>query len=188
MGSKKQKYKQAVPFKELPRHLKLLADMIENRRLPILNNIVQIDDISSFKISLKYKKYDDVVKTKIIIEPVGEAFKEDIYEYKTIFLDNRIIKSKPSYKKLKQSMDNNFKHIQNYLDSKTMPTMKIITDFYKECQLMTLYSKKGDEYYEDFLETANDLYESVKKEKIKDAIKAFKKLDYIQKECHRLYK
>ncbi len=188
MGSRKKKYKQVLPFKELPRHLKLLADMIEKRKLPILDSIVKIDDISSFKLSLKYRKYEDIVKTKIIIEPTGDSIKEDVYEYKTIFMDNRIIKSKPSYKKLKKSMDNNFKHIKNSIEFKRIPSIKIATDFYKECELMTLYTKNGEDYYEDFLDTAKDLYDSIKNEKIQDAVKSLKKLDYIQNECHKLYK
>lgn len=79
MKSVNQNFKQSLSVKQLPQKLRELADILEKEKSFISDNAVNLNEKDSFKLCIKYKNYDDIVKTKIIIEPVSDELSIDTY-------------------------------------------------------------------------------------------------------------
>jgi XXXCH domain-containing protein len=188
MGSKNE-MKQTVSIQEFPCHLRELADLIQEGQMKFFDEIIELEKLHKFKIKFSYKSYRNIVQIKVQVHPNYDATSEFEMKYKSLYFKKNKNKEKnKSCKNLKKSMQKNFKEIKETLDKGSLPDKKLIDIFYQECEEMILFPGKGDEYYDSFIDSAELLHNNVIEGNVKEAKKWLARLDYIQKDCHSLYK
>jgi len=200
----KKRIKNTFSLNELPRHLRLLADMISQGKVPLAENI-ELNTVTSFKIIFKYDDYKELIKARIIFEypevkeskknndskesEIREPKKKKDHEIRTIFLEkNKNKKKKPAFKKLKDRMDTMFREIFNAIASGNLPGGELCERFYDDCETMTLYTEYNNVFNEDFLKSARDLAGAVHSLDLATATAACNRIAYIKNECHKLNK
>ena len=176
-----------MTIKELPSQLRELAEMIEKGKVSFADKEIVLGSISSFKLLFKYEDYNDIVKTRMVIEiPNEDKTKSDKFQHKTVFIKKKEKKKSP-IKKLQKRMFEQFEKIQKKLKNDTIPDKGDVESFNEDCETMILSPGRGDEYVDDFLKSVKLLVEASDNNNMKDAKSAMERILYIREELKRLH-
>lgn len=94
----------------------------------------------------------------------------------------------PSYKSLKKNMKDNFKIIFKAVHEGTLPPADVVESFVKDAHTMTRFPGKGDEYYAEFREAANELVEALQSGNLAQLNETADRLNHMKTECHARHK
>ncbi len=181
---RKEKVKGTIAMHDLPKHLRSLADMIENGKAP-LSGEVPITSISSLKLVFKYKDYRNIVRTSIYCEYPAENGNPNVRS-KTVFIDKKGTKKKPALNKLKKRMERAFAEISAACDAGSLPDGGLVAAFYEDCEALTLQESGINPYLEESLQAVRLLAEAVAggdTQRARDAVERFR---YIQSESESM--
>ena len=144
----KSKIEKYIEENEVPAFLRELADAIEQGGN---EEYACTDDFKKFKITGKneFGKVSIRAKFKAASEcgPPPELL-EDIESGEPI---------RPIYRNLKKRMKSSFKMITSMIHSGELPPKQAMDSFLSDSELMVSYPGYGDEYYEDYTNTCNQL-------------------------------
>ncbi len=180
MSDDRYKKKEYIDKNELVNKLQELIDMVSDGVILIDEESINFDEVALLKFSFEYRKFRDTVKTKISVKP-------EIAAHAGNNTSGGVIE-KPSYKRLKKSMNEKFKLIVIKIDEEILPDIDLAKTFYNECELMCTFEGKGDEYYPFFLKQAKELVSSIENNDFSQAQHLVTELMKRKSECHELYK
>lgn len=95
---------------------------------------------------------------------------------------------RPSYKKLKKSMSQNYTAIKAALRQGISPDQTLIEEFDGQCRQMATYPDKGEPYYGDFIEAADRLAAAFAGNDLPGMDAAIQEMGRLRKNCHRRFK
>ena len=93
-----------------------------------------------------------------------------------------------SYKKLKKQMKKSFKEIKAAMDASEMPPIELVETFFADCQKMTNYPGKGDEFYAQFTAQVYDVLGAAQSGDLESFASGITALDEMKNECHTKFK
>ncbi|TAL34033.1 MAG: GAK system XXXCH domain-containing protein [Spirochaetes bacterium] len=184
---RKEKFKNTIAMQDLPQHLRSLADIIEKGKVPLSENL-NIESLSSLKLLFKYNDYQNIVRTRIhfeyAVEPENPSGTD--VQTKTIFIEKKGKKKKPSLKKLKKRMDKTLEILSSAIAAGSIPDTDLADEFYNDCESLVLLENDGNTFLEEYLRSASILVQAVKANDIQQARGAAERLRYIQSEANPL--
>ena len=100
---RKNKIKDSISVSDFPQHLRHLADIFEEGRVPLADGI-EIASISSLKLLFKYDDYRNIVRIRIAFEypPEPKESKKTDVETKTVFIGKKGKIKQPALKKIEK--------------------------------------------------------------------------------------
>ncbi|MCA1742688.1 MAG: GAK system XXXCH domain-containing protein [Desulfovibrionales bacterium] len=176
--------------------LRQLASGIEHGQLELNGNPFEWSEIQKIKISFKNQASQVMVKTRVKSNDLSD-FELDFdgdeldqiesdQEDSGLKIENN--DKKPSYKSLKKKMKRRLKTVHQAITSSQLPAEQEMMAFASECQLMTSYPGYGDEYYQAFMVTVEEMVDSYKRKDMAKLEGNFQELIKFMKDCHDRYK
>ena len=92
------------------------------------------------------------------------------------------------YKDLKKKMKKAWEEIKEYKEKQEIPPLNLVESFWVDCQEMTTFPDKGDEYYEQFNAQAYDLFGAAQSGDFESFSAGCEALGLMKSECHDKYK
>lgn len=170
-----------------------LASGIEHGQLELDGEPFEWDEIQKIKISFKNQASQVMVKTRVKSNDLSD-FELDFDEAEHVHTEpdqddsGKKPENKPSYNSLKKKMKKRLKTIHQAISSNQLPRESEIMSFASECALMTSYPGYGDEYYQAFMITVEEMVESYKLQDMTKLNDHFQKMIKFMQDCHDRYK
>jgi len=185
---KEQTLRKTIPRNEVPALLRAMAGGMENGALALSDVSVPMDEISGFRVSfiLDERKHPGslVLKATLTRKSCPPAGENDDSAWDTRPPGAKKVK----YKKLKKSMDKNFRRLWNSVKKGNPPDPGMVGKFCAECELMTAYPGKGDRLYEEFLTSVGSLRVAAYHMDLDGALAAMEAIREQKNRCHRKYR
>jgi XXXCH domain-containing protein len=141
-------------------------------------------DKTGLKLNLKFPGVAPSAEETPDNDPVTKPVEEDESEEDVSGPDS----GKKSYKKLKKKMKGEFKEIRAYIARDETPPVELIEVFQADCQIMTSFPDKGDEYYEQFNAEAYDMLGAAQSGDLEALKTSINNLAGMKAACHERYK
>jgi XXXCH domain-containing protein len=190
MKGSERKFKQDMPFEEIPACLRRLADALEkkdNHLPPEWSNLPE----PIGKLELKGKAGDSgwTLKIKIKADPPAEIIAP---ETGTDQAPSASASAKPQikYKQLKKRMKSSFKQIRESLDAQKLPDPEVLNGFLTDSERMMAFAgqKYGEPDYPAYRQACRQLAEAYEAQNWTAFKNGYARLDQLKADCHKAYK
>ena len=151
-------------FSKLAESIREDQDFVSDYDIPLRN-------YRKIKASLKKKPENYHLEVKVVSEDQEETEDEDL-----------------SYKKLKKRMEAYFEEMGNSLQEDYFPSREIVYVFLTDSKTMTSFGGYGDEYYEEFLQTCENLRMAFEDKDLQAMKSHHNRLVELKDACHHRHK
>ncbi len=190
MKASERKFKQDVPFEEIPACLRRLADALEkkdNNLPPELSDLPE--PIGRLELKGKAAGGGWTLKIKIKADPPAEPTAPEAGADEPSS-GPAPVKPPIKYKPLKKRMKSSFKEIGEALEQQKLPEPEILNGFLSDSERMMAFAGKkyGEPDYPAYREACRqlaDAYEARNWTAFKDG---YARLEQLKKDCHKAYK
>ncbi len=190
MSDAKRKYELMLTREEVPGFFEKLAAGMREGVMAVGDVALDLEDFSSFEVSLKAKGGEGVDGVKAKLKVKHEAPEHAVgCECETCAAGETMPRdAKPKYKTLKKRMKSDFKAIRQALQQGVMPAQALADAFIADSKVMCEYPGKGDEYYQAYLQDTAAFERAMAGGSVEAARQAVELLTQRMKECHDKYK
>ena len=192
--SHKRKTELVLPRAELAEFLTKMGKDIDSGAITIGESKIELENFTGFEVKVK-PLVEDLLRVKVKVKYP----KRDTFEGLSILVDEDEDGSwpmqsgssappRPKYDDLKDRMKAEFKAISAGLLLNRLPEEALAKAFLRDCELMTTYSDKGDEYYPAFMSKVEEWTEAYENKDVEALKTANAGLDELKKACHARFK
>jgi XXXCH domain-containing protein len=183
MSDKKVKIEKTLASDQIAAFLRLMADEIEGKGGESLREIGL--DLHSFnKIKLGLIKSEGGQLTLTLKVKSDGRQSVDVSEKLKEFEDLAEMKYRP----LKKIFNDTFRAMARAVTSQSLPAQSLVTDFLAQARAMVAYPGFGDDYYDQFSRTCEQLSTAFLAKDVTGFAEIFSRIAAQKKECHGRYK
>lgn len=164
-----------MPKEALPGYLRELADALQQGGGGDFQSVGEFS-----KLKLRVRDEFGQIRVKLKITSPGAC--------RTGEAGARKGEGMPKYKDLKKRMKRSFKAIRRTLDEGRAPPAGVAASFLADAELMTGYTGKGDEFYQEFRDACRELSDACASGDLARMGAAVEELRRQKRRCHDIHK